>query len=79
MDNPGGGGGVGGLNRVYLEAGTRVLLLPNPFRRGYEAVTWETGSLCLFGVARHVLRLEENLNPKILGTRACDLALWKKT
>ena len=22
----GGGGGVGGLNRVYLEAGTRVLL-----------------------------------------------------
>ena len=37
-----GGGGVGGLNRVYLEAGTRVLKLLDMLSRRYAVVTSRT-------------------------------------
>ena len=38
----GGGGVVGGLNRVYLEAGTRVLKLLDMLSRRYAVVTSRT-------------------------------------
>ena len=36
MGERGGGGGVGGLNRVYLEAETRVFRLTNASPREYS-------------------------------------------